>query len=251
MGMNVITEKRIVLRAVKAAAPWEAYLLPVSGFGIPEEELIPVKAFLQQLTATLLQDGSLSLEVFIQLMQLHWGGGPERLAAHGREWLPMLGLGVWPDREPPRFWTMEDFKNVTPGEKPRTLMDQIFRISTTIEARLDACSVLLGLGTIVQMMTVDSSDVFLERARSVLLSPITDPSYTCFPFYLPLLEAKSIASHSAEEIETWLCGASVYVRESKQDNGILIVSRDPLRGILNELRTHPSADAHYKLEIQD
>jgi len=218
---------------------------------MPEEELLPVKAFLRELTATLLLDGSLSLEIFVQLMQLHWGGGPEKLAQHGREWLPMLGLGVWPDREPPRFWTMEDFKDLTPGEKPRTLMDQVFRISAPTEARLNARDVLLGLGTIVQIITPETTEVFLRRARSVLLPPITDPSYTCFPFYVPLLEAKSIVSARMEEIENRLCGASVYVRESKQDNGVLIVSRDPLRGVLDRLKMYPSGDLHYKLEIQD
>ena len=245
----MIAERRLLLKPIKSNFPWEAYLLPVSGFGVPEEELFPVKMFLERLTSALLRDPKLSIEVFIQLMQLHWGGGPEKLAANGREWLPSLGLGVWPDREPPRFWSMEDFKNLTPGEKPRTLMDQVFRVTAPMGARLGACSILLGLGTLVQIFTRDTSEVFLERTKSVLLPPIKDPSYTCFPFYVPLLEAKSIASCSSADLDQWICGASLYVRESKQDNGILIVSKDPLKDVLHALgsRLRPGSEDEWEI----
>jgi hypothetical protein len=167
------------------------------------------------------------------------GGGSMRLSSHGREWLPRLGLGVWPDRQPPTIWTKEDFRNLAPGEKPRTLMDQVFRITKSHEARVDAADTMLGLGAIVQVFTRDSGEEYLKKARALLLPPIKDPSYTCFPFYIPLLELKSMTGAASEKVESWFCGASVYMRESVEDKGVLLASSQPFDAVLRSLGGQP------------
>lgn len=172
-----------------------------------------------------------------------------RLSEHGREWLPALGLGVWPDREPPKFWTMDDFMNLAEGEKPRTLMYQVLRVTTSLERRDGARDIMLGLGTIVQILTRDSGEDFLKRATLNISAPIKDPSFTCFPFYVPLFEVKTITNASAASIDQWMCGASLYIRESKEDNGILFVSRGPVKELLRSLGATPIDNGESEWEV--
>ncbi len=215
--------------------PWEAYLLAVSDFPVPEEELDPVRRFLQRFSAAAQQRWKLVAEVGLQLVQLHLKDGPARVAQHGREWIPAVGLGVWPDREPPRGWTDEDFNELGMGEKPRELMFQVLRVTTTPEARSQARDVMLGLGTLVQILIPDSLDAFFDRSARTLLAPIADPAYTCFPFFVPLLEGKALREATGPQLTAWLCGCSVYLRESAEDKGILILSREPLGPLLEDL----------------
>ena len=223
------------LKPLKVAPPWEACLLPLSGFPMPVEEVERVRGLLQGFSRAAAARWKLAAEVFILVPQLVNGDAGSRLSKHGREWIPALGLGVWPDRGPPTVWTKEDFENLGFGDMPRTLMYQVFRVTTGPEARENARNVMLGAGTVIQMMTSAGSEALLQAGREVLLPPIQDPAFTSFPFYMPLLEGKSFAGAKAEQLDRWLCGATVYVRESAEDQAILIASREPLRPVLESL----------------
>jgi len=220
-----------LVRVVQAPAPWEGYLIPVSGFPVPDEELLGVREVLHAFTGWLARDPRLLTEVFVQMAQLHVGDGSERLSSHGREWLPALGLGVWPNRPAPTLWTREDFENLGPGEAPRTIMFQVFRI-TAPGAAPAAREQMLGLGTVLQMMFYDSPGSSMASMREVLLKPIQDRAYTCFPFYVPLLDVDAVSGASAEHLDEWCGGAQVYVRESAEDCGILLLSKLPLRPVV-------------------
>lgn len=228
----------VSLKALLGEPPVEVYLLPVSGFPMPEQESRPLAGAIRRLTALVSKEWKLFPEVFIQFAQVHLGDAKIRLASHGREWIPTLGLGVWPDRPAPTIWKREEFMNLGVGEKPPRLMHQVFRVSASPEARAGARESMFGLGTIVQIMTCDEQGSFLQKARETLLPPIVDPSFTSFPFYVPLLEGKSVTGCAPEQIITWLSGAQVYMRESPEDNAILLVSSRPLAPIFGELGGH-------------
>jgi hypothetical protein len=92
-------------KKLRIAPPFEALLLPIYCFPIPEAEKDAVRQFLSDLTAKVLADMHLSIEIFIQAAQRM----PEErgslsavtFSKNGREWIPKLGLGGWPDRPPP------------------------------------------------------------------------------------------------------------------------------------------------------
>jgi len=113
-------------------------------------------------------------------------------------------------------------------------MDQVLQITSSQEVAEEASNVLLGRGTVVQMLTPLGVQL-LEKTREVLLAPIKDPSFTCFPFYVPLLENKSLSGDMANQLEEWLGGAAIYLRESAEDKCILIVSREPLETMLRSI----------------
>ena len=212
------------------------FVLPVSVFPIPPEEKDPAAKFLGELSARIQSRTGLKREVLIQMTQLRFPTGSSQLfSRYGREWIPAMGLGVWPYREPPTIWTARDFEELVPGQAPRTLIDQVFRITKSEEAKVHARDIMFGYGTVAEVLTVETTDQFLDSCRKVLLPPITDPTYTCFPFYVPLLDAKSVANARESDIDQWTCGVSLYLRESTEDNGVLIATRIPLIHELEEL----------------
>jgi hypothetical protein len=233
------------IRLIGERGGWQVLVVPVSGFPVPAEEAADVLATLRTLSAAIAAQARLSREVLIQMTHLHFPTGSSTLfARHAREWMPAMGLGVWPDREPPTIWTAKDFEDLVPGQAPRTLIDQVFRITKSEDAKLSARDTMFGYGAVVEVLTRDETEKFLERCRNILLPPITDPTYTCYPFYAPLLEAKSFTTVAAAEIGRITCGCSAYVRESVQDKAVLIAASMPVVSILEGLgaKQQPGTD---------
>jgi len=223
------------LRVLPLDPPWESLLAPVSGFPVPEPQLSALRNFVGLLGGAIAASAKLSAEVFIQFTQLHVDDGGSQLSDHAKEWMPQLGLGVWPDRQPPTLWNREDFELLPVGARPRQLSYQVFRIGASQPARTEARNVMFGRGTIVEVMMKDSSDKFFIKSKELLLPPIKEKSFRSFPFYLPLLDSKSAKNAGPSQLDSWLCGASTYIRESVEDSGILILSREPLAPILDKL----------------
>lgn len=125
--------------------------------------------------------------------------------------------------------------NLPPGKKPRPLMHQVLRITGSPQAKSDAFGAMLPFGPVLRVMTPEDGDAFLEKTTAILLPTIKDPTFTCYPFYVPLFDEKGLTSATREQLEEWFSGASVYIRESFEDSGILIAVREPLRPVMEEL----------------
>jgi hypothetical protein len=223
----------IPLSRLSLKGRWSGYLFPISAFPAPEAELDPARKFVGKVASLLAKNKADEVETFIQLTQLHLGDGAQRVSSRGREWMPVMGLGSWPDREPPHGWTNEELHSLVPGEKLRPMMDIVLHLTSAGKGD-NARDTMLGLGTILQFFVSTGRDKFLNTARNLLLPPIKDPSYVSFPFYVPLLEGKSIANADDAQLESWLCGAHACIRESAEDKGILIFASEPLEELLRQ-----------------
>lgn len=238
----------LAIDTIPTAARWSAYLIPVRGFPVdPADNGIP--HFVAALCETMVRRKPVTMEVFFQIAELHRGDASEKLGAKGREWIPMMGLGVWPDRERPRLWTMEDFKNMDPAVGPPKLMYQLFRVSTAQSQRGDAIRVMAGLGVLAVILAHPPEDHYLSVSSPSLSANIRERALLGLPFYAPLLEAKSLKDTAAEQLESWIGGASLYLRESPEDSGVLIVSREPLDSTFAELGARSSAGKPGRWEI--
>jgi len=222
----------IRLEALPAPAGVEALFLPVGAFAVAERHRPPLADFLDRFTEAAAGEFGLWTEVFLQGNHLHKGDSAAVLSSHGREWIPLTGLGVWPDREPPRLLNWKDLVFKLPGMAPRTLMYNLYRISTGDTARRQARGLMAGRGLVLQVMGPGSPEQFFDKGREVLLPPIQEPTFRSFPYYVPLLERKTAGQAGLEQ---WLCGAVVYLRESPEDDGVVIVSRRPLAGVLEKI----------------
>jgi hypothetical protein len=161
------------------------------------------------------------------MTQLHLDHGAQKLSANGRAWLPMTGLGVWPDREPPRLWTSDDFLDREFGQPLQPLMHTVFHISGGEEASDHARDVMLGSGTVVHALLQKSPEEYHAVMRDLLLPPITDEALRGHPFYIPLIEAKSLPTVPGSKLDAWMGPASIYLRESVEDHGVLVISSLP------------------------
>jgi len=237
----------IQLKGLVAQPPWEAYWLPLSGFPVPEHEVAPLREFLRALTGSLMKAQGLSLEVLIQFNQVYLGDGPSRFSDHAREWMPQQGLGIWPDRDPPTLWSLQDFERLAPGEKLRNFMYQLFRVSGPQAVKENARDVMLGLGTIVEILAPGSTDALLEQSRQLFLPPIKERAFRSFPFYLPLVERKSLEGAKPGQLDEWFCGATVYIRESSEDTAVLIACRTPLAPVLENLGARLESEWEWRI----
>jgi hypothetical protein len=225
--------RSIDVEAILLGEPWEVYLLPVSEFPSPQEELIRNRELLGRLM-TALGDRQLSSEVFLDVAQVHLEDGSDRLADHAREWKPKLCLGVWPDRPAPTRWTQEELEELAPGEAPRPMMYTVLYVSGSQEARAEAFRTMLGLGSVVRVLT-QNEGTFLSLAKQTLQPAIQQRPFRSFPNFMPLFDCKSLTAATSDQLERWFCGAAVYIRESPEDNGIIVASNTPLAPIFQHL----------------
>ncbi len=214
--------------------PWEAVFLPVPVFPIPAENMASLRKLVGACRQVFLKRGQLPSEVFLQTNRLGKLGSA-RLARHAREWMPELGLGVWPDQPPPALPTAADFEDLGPQEKPRPMMYEVMQITGEASTKQLALAAMLGTGAVLEAVTPAGGETFLEQTKALLLPPIKEPGLRRYPFYVPILERKTLESAGPEQLDKWFCGASAYIRESAQDKGILIVSREPLTPLLEGL----------------
>lgn len=218
----------LLVRALAAPESWYAAGLPVQGFPATPDEIAAAAELWDTAAGFCRQKGKLQSEVAVQIICLHHADGPARMMKNGAKWMPMVGLGVFPNEPPPTIWAPADFEDLAPGEMPRPLMHQVLRITAGQEERDGARRALLGLGTIVQVWRSEVGQPLLNAWSEVLVPPITDPAFLGFPVYVPLLSAASLAVASAPQLEEWLAGARFYIRESNEDRMMLFLSREPL-----------------------
>lgn len=221
---------------------WKVFSLPVSLFPMPEAELPVARSFVQKLITAFENEHKLQLETFVQVTELHQGNGVDRLSRNGAKWIPAIGLGVWPDRPVPGLWTVEMVQELKVGENPPTSFFNVFRVTAQgMAIRREACDTMLGLGSILFTMNPGGSEEYLSRTRQVLFPLLPPPIYTSFPFYVPMFDASSLRNASEQQLDTWCCGSSLYVRESHNDGAILIAMNSADR-VMNRLECQPDPD---------
>lgn len=224
----------LILKSIYAERNYEAYLLPVSGYPIPPREFERIESLVAAFCTSASKKWNLFSEVFMQLEQLDSDGCRQAFSGNARRWLPQTGLGVWVDRAPPCKWTKEETSNIIPGDKLRPIMFQVFRVSAAEPIRSQARSTMLRFGPVLEILTPGKED-YLLNSSEIFKEGIVDPSFTCFPYYAGLMEAKTIQNATPDQLDRWFDGMTVYLRQSFQDKGILIAGAAPLSEILDEI----------------
>jgi hypothetical protein len=232
-------DQHLRLACAPAPAPYEALVIAVPGFPVPESELERIRAFLRVFCASVRAKWKLTPDVFLKISQLHLGDGSTRVQDNARNWLPAIGLGVWAARPAPTAYTDEDFLELGIGQRPRNIVFQVLHVTQSPEQADHARDVMLGLGSVVQSMTADGAQAFLAKATQLYQPTMTDRTFNFFPFYLPLLDPAAIAAAQAGQLDGWLCGAEVYIHEVAEDGCVLILANRPLEPVLASINCRP------------
>jgi hypothetical protein len=217
---------------------FEYYFIPAPR-GLRPDSYDPARAFLQELVSYFTARLGCSHESFIQIGQVREQETTRLFADHARDWIPETGLGVWPHRPAPRMWKMEDMENIESASGTGPLLNSVFRVTANTNARLDAMATMLGTGCGLQLVSHIDSAVLLRELKALFLDFIQDRVFRIFPWYVPLIEKAMLVESMEPFTANVLRGISLYIRESPEDGGILIVSAQPLAEILSQLGCKP------------
>ncbi len=234
-------EVKLELQGVEAPPPWQAVFMPVGQFPLERPQYGIVRKFLSLLTGVLINDHGLEHEVFLQTWKLSPANGAGLVSENAALWQPEIGLGVWPDREPPKAWSktimMDAVAATFRGDEPEKPFYKLFRLAGDTDKRVEASATMRGLGVEGQTFSRLNGEMLLKRSKELFVPAITDERFKKEKFYLPLVDRKTIRSAgSAERLSLALCGIDVYIRESAEDQGILILSKIPLKLLFDQVR---------------
>ena len=144
------------------------------------------------------------------------------------------GLGIYPRLPPPSRWTREEVLELFSPQKLRPLANDIMNVDGGPAAVDTIRDLFLGSGAFVQAFCA-TADTFYARATAIFKPTITDKLMRTFRYHAPLLQRLSVESATTEELDSWSCGAALYMRESVEDNGLLVLRRGPVEGVLRSL----------------
>lgn len=166
----------------------------------------------------------------IQMWHLHHGDGASVLSRNAQAWMPDFGAGVWIDAPPPRLWTPEDFMNIGPGELlPPPVLTAIRLRSPHLDCE-QAWMQLGGRGCYMEFTLSGDAEAFFQSQAELYRSWIDEPMIAAHPFFVPLLKAASFESSLLAARQKHVDPLLTYVRESAEDEGLLILSREKLEG---------------------
>jgi hypothetical protein len=205
----------------------DCYSIP-SPLHLRPDSYKPAQIFLERLVSHFTARLGCSHESFIQMSQLREQATTRLFADNARKWIPETGLGIWPHRPPPRMWTIEDMEDMDPNSGMPTLLHSLFRVTTDANARLDAMSTMVGTGCGLQLVSYVEGSVLLRNLKELFLHFIQDRVFRIFPWYVPLLERAGLIDPMQLLTASAMRDISLYIRESPEDGGIVIVSAQPL-----------------------
>jgi hypothetical protein len=222
------------LRCEGQEGGFEYYLIPAPR-GLRPDSYDPARAFLQELVSHFTARLGCGHESFIQIGQVREQEATRLFADHARDWIPGTGLGVWPHRPAPRMLKMEDMENIESASGTGPLLNSVFRVTAHANAKLDAMTTMLGTGCGLQLVSHVESAVLLRDLKEFFLGFIQDRVFRIFPWYVPLIEKAMLAESMGPFTASVLRGMPLYIRESPEDGGILIVSAQPLAEMFAQL----------------
>jgi hypothetical protein len=218
----------------KSVSGFHCYFIP-SPTGLRPDSYDRTRAFLEGLVSHFTARLGCHHESFVQVSK---GRDPEAMrlfSTNAPKWIPETGLGVWPHRPAPRMMTMEDMGDIESGANAPVLLHSVFRITANGNARLDAMTKMTGTGCGLQLVSDVESAVLLRNMKDIFLGFIKDRVFRIFPWYVPLIE-KAVLTEPIEQLAVnAMQSVSLYIRESPEDGGILIVSAEPLAEIFSQL----------------
>jgi hypothetical protein len=219
-----------------ADSKFEAAWLRLSSIPLREDERSTLRAVVRRLEerVRLVLQMPLMHEVYLQMTQIERPAGPLLLSKNGPRWLPSPGVGVWPDKEPPRSMTARDIEVLIPGQKMAEFSHQVFRLNTRDDRmRVEAIETLLGTGPVLFMLVPEEWTAARRRISAWLEKEITEESFRGHPFYVPLLDGNSLETLSLVQLSTCLDGVTLYLREDVVEQAFLIISQVPFAMLLD------------------
>ncbi|WP_158942849.1 hypothetical protein [Granulicella sp. S190] len=192
-----------------------------------------LRQFLESLVAYMSRELGCSHESFIALSRKADPSAKFLFAENARHWNPETGLGVLPHQPPPRMIRAADVSDLDPENLPQ-VMHTLFRVKKAGNVRLNAMTTMLGTGSGLQILSRLDGTKLLNALKDEHLELIEDPLYRIFPWYVPLLDKAALDEPLIPRTIEVTRRITLYIRESPEDGGVLIISSEPLTGLVEQ-----------------
>jgi hypothetical protein len=226
------------LECIGANSLGRCYLL-AAPLGLRPDSYDSLRRFLSNLVSHFVAYKGCEHESYVALHQAKARMVIELFADHAPVWLPETILGVWTHLPAPRMMTAEALMEMNPESPTSVRMDTLFRVSAGASACLDAMEVMTGTGTGIQIVSRINTEKLLHSLKDLFLDFIKERIFRIFPWYVPLLTMKSLQDPITELTEKAVANISLYIRESPEDGGILILSHERLEEVFLQIGCQP------------
>jgi hypothetical protein len=216
----------------------ECYLLPAP-LNLRPDSYDAMRRFLVELISHFLIHKGCVHESYVALNQVRARATNELFQDHAREWLPETVLGVWTHLPPPRMATTEDLMEMDPHSRGGMRIYSLFRVTTGTRACMDSMMTMAGTGTGIQIVSQIDTEKLLRNLKELFLNVIKERIFRIFPWYVPLLNMNSFEEPISRLTSQALAGIALYVRESPEDGGLLILSRESLEEVFMHAGCQP------------
>lgn len=213
---------------------FDCYVIPAPR-GLRPDSYHPARRFLQELISWHTSRLGYYHESFLHIDKSTDKDAARTFSIYAGRWIPEAGLGVWPNRPAPRMWKIEDLGELDPAAGMPPLLNSLFRVTAAGNTRLDAMMTMTGTGCALQLLSRVEGQVLLRDLKEVFLDFIEDRVFRIFPWYVPLMDKAALAEPIAPLVQSAMRGISLYMRESVEEGGILILTAEPLADILPHL----------------
>jgi hypothetical protein len=212
------------------------YFIPVSGFPIPDEERKSIKGFLVELRkryANLVESGLFScLGILDKVLEFE---ALEKLGHHLFDWPTQGAIALLPDRPPPKFPTRDEVMSWKEKGVPLShdLMPMITYI-TKKEAIPEAYDELFGCGGTIFYTSTHNEQKLFAKTKEIFGYRITNQILQ-FMNCLPVLGINALLDATDYQFRALYSAVGLYIGESMQDAGVVIISDKKLDAEISEL----------------
>ena len=222
-------EQRASLQPFWQSGPWVGAFLPYSDWPLPENEKTVAHQTVRAVADLALSVLPAAAHVFLQTWKIALEGAAPLYEENIGHWLPSIGMGVWPLREPPRRLSQADAMDcaaaMLTGDEPSRSTNYLSYVSAGEQPAAHALDATAGTGLLFSLFSEEPFAMVAARTKRVFLPAIRDTTLQNCRFYMPLIDKASLPAATPALLETWMCGGHTYVRESAEDGGLLILSR--------------------------
>ena len=218
----------------------------------PDRPLLHAPAwapFFRQILGDYRQKRKLESEMFIEFNPLHLGGN-KLVSPNAKAWLPALGMGVRPHKDPPRMAGMEDMDDFDPAAPFPFFSHPLCRI--TRESKKDHCwDTMIGYGAMVTMLSKLGTAPLAAGMKGNLLPLVKEPLFQVYEEYWPLLDPEAMQL-ARPELEKHLGAVQMYFRECAESKTVMLLSVEPLDAFLAPFKPQldPKDPARVRLSVE-
>ena len=233
------------------------YLVPVSNFPMPQGELHWVRDFCESLMAHVQSAiGGLEVEVIIKQSRLYTGL-VDHFADHAPMWMPQQGVAVIPHLPPPHVPTQSEIESIDPrcltpngaGFPPDIVPELVFQIADE-GGKKEARQSMGGHGALSVFLSRLKESELHKRWNELFIKRVTDRLFRTAPLFTPLFGARSFRDVPEDEVAAWLETFELFIGESVEDKGIVIVARESLDVLIaNLIKALPKLELEPEAEI--